>query len=816
MIKNYFISTYRNLWRNKLSTLINITGLTVSIACCIVIYVFIKNEKTFDNFHTKADRIYRIVYEEKTDHGTDYNGSSNFALANALRNDFPNLESVTQIYMYNNGIIQVANSKGERKIFEEDQITYADDLFFKTFNFPLIAGSTNKLLSNPDEVVLSRKIALKYFGNHDKIPFADLIGKVILINKNPYHIAAIMEDMPGNTNFSSHMLLPFKNFERSNPKLVNNWQENFSRSHTFVTLPIGYSSTQFENGLSSFKNKYLDKETAARETYHVQPLSSVHTDSKYEGTYYSTPSILIIAFVIMGIVILLTACINFINLATAQSFNRAKEIGIRKTLGSKNNEIIFRFMGETMIIIIFASGIAVFLANWFLNSFNNYLSFIIEINLHTDFSVFYFLVPLAIIITFLAGFYPAKMMSRFQPVEALKGILNSKNVGFSSKFSYRKALIVSQFVVTQLLILGTIIVASQMNFFYNKDLGYRKENVLTVEIPNNNEQKLSLFRDRLLTQPQIEKVSFNSGPPTSSDRSTSDFRLPSSPKAENIRSERKFVDENYLSTFKIKLLAGRDLLASDKVLAKDSTKSYNVLLNNVASNQLGFKNPIEAIGKTIIINDKDNATIIGVTDNFYNNSLQKNISPVILFNSKDWVAMATISMSAATSINTYNFIKNSWEKIYPDNFFKSMALSDYFRNKAFYVMEDIMYEGFKVFSLLSIIIGCMGLYGLVVFLATKRQKEIGIRKVLGASAKTIIQMFVKEFAMLITIAFLIASPLGYFAMNTWLETFTNRITLNPVYFIFAFIISLIIAGFTVSFQCFKAAMSNPVKSLKSE
>jgi ABC-type antimicrobial peptide transport system permease subunit len=355
-----------------------------------------------------------------------------------------------------------------------------------------------------------------------------------------------------------------------------------------------------------------------------------------------------------------------------------------------------------------------------------------------------------------------------------------------------------------------------MNYFYSRDLGYKKDGILTVDIPENDEKKLALFRNQLLSQPLIEDVSFNSGPPTSATNSYGDFRRKDMTEKEKIGMERKFVDPGYLTTYDIKLLAGRNLYESDKIKLNDSANSYNVVVNKKAITSLGFKNASSALNQTVVINERDNATIVGITEDFQNVSLQRNLEPVVLFYGTNWVGMAAIKLNDTRAANALPFIKKSWQDIFPDYFYKAQPLSDYFKYRAFYIIEDIMFQGFKIFVVLSILIGCLGLYGLVSFLAVQRQKEIGIRKVLGASTQGIVYLFSKEFAWLVLVAFLLAAPIGYIAMKSWLETFANRIEIKPVYFVIAFIMSLIIAAVTVSFKAIKAAIANPVNSLKSE
>ena len=815
MFKNYLVTVFRNMVRNKVNTVINITGMAISIACCIVIYVFVKHEKTFDSFQSKADRIYRLVADSKGTEGVFFQGYTNFAAASALRNDFPDLETVTQVYTNNNAIVAITEPGAERKMFQENEMTFVDEEFLKTFDFKLLAGNRESILKSPDEVVLTKKLADKFFGNSYNDRYNELIGKSIVVNKLPYKISGILKDIPRNTNITFRMLLPIKVFFRENKNLVNNWKETYSASYTFITLPKNYSPARFDAALVPFKNKYLDKEDAAQQTYHIQPLSEVHTDEKYGGTLYATPSILIIAFIIMGVIVLVTACINFINLATAQSLKRAKEIGIRKTLGSRNWQLLVQFMSETMLVVVIAAGLAIFLADRFLDAFNQYLSFIVDIGLHIDRTIIVFLSTLILVITFLAGYYPARVMAGYQPIQALKQGIKAKNTGFGNRFSLRKVLVVTQFTFSQFLIIGTIIVATQMKFFHNRNLGYRKEGILTLKMPENDPQKLSVFRNQVMSQAGVYNVSFNSGPPTSASNGYGDISRKENVK-ERFSMERKFVDPYYLSTFDIGLVAGRNLQESDKVLLSDTSKTYNALVNEKTIQTLGFKNPVEALGQQVVVNQNERVTIVGVTKNFHNVPLQRDVENCLLFYGTNWRDMASIHMRFDNAPDKLSFIKNTWQSLYPDYVFKASTLDDYIHDSAFYVMEDIMYQAFKVFVVLSIFIGCLGLYGLVSFLSIQRQKEIGIRKVLGASSKVIVYLFSKEFVWLVVIGFLIAAPLGYLAMDSWLQNFNNRITLTAGYFMIAFAASLLIAAATIGVQAFKAANANPVKSLKTE
>ncbi len=446
----------------------------------------------------------------------------------------------------------------------------------------------------------------------------------------------------------------------------------------------------------------------------------------------------------------------------------------------------------------------------------------IDFGLTLDISILYFLIGLSVLITLLAGYYPARILSGFHPIEALKQTISQKSTGFSGHFSLRKTLVVTQFVISQLLIIGTIIVALQMRYFHNRDLGFAQEGISITFIPNGKDtQKKEVFRNELKSQSGIQNVSFNSGPPTSGSNSWTNIRA-TSKNTDKFNIERKHTDLEYLSVYEINLLAGRNLRQEDKV-AEDSTgyvKKYNAILNEKAIIALGYATPEEAIGEKIITDFSDGegseGTIIGVTHDFANAPLQEEIHPCMMVYSDQMHHIAAIKFNPEQEKALTAVIQQAWENLYPDNFFQLMLLDEYFEDNAFYVIEDIMYQGFKIFSFLAIFIGCLGLYGLVSYLSLQRQKEIGIRKVLGATVSEIIYLFSKEFTLLVLVAFFIAAPIGYFAMKSWLASFAHSIDIHWSYFMLALLASLCIALVTVGYKSVKAAVANPVESLKSE
>ncbi len=816
MFKNYLITTLRNFRRNSFSTVINILGLTLSLACCIFIYAFIKHEHSFDTWHEKADRTFRVVSQYKGENGISYNGGVPFPMAESFQDEFAEIESATRVVMGQNVNVKVDKESGTPAIFEEDNAVYVDEYFLQTFDYKLLAGQPTGLLSKPDEVVLTQELADKFFGKEVKEDYQQLLGQTIVIEQRPYQISGILEDAPRNTNVTFRMLMSMQDYIQRNDNWIYDWNQGSSDWATFVTLPKGYDPTELENRLGMLVEKNYTEDRAARRSYHLQPLPEVHTDERYGGTMYATPSILIIAFVTMAIIVLLTACINFINLSTAQSVKRAKEIGIRKALGSRKRQIVLQFMGETFIIAAVASLLAVVIAGEFADAFNQFLLVVLDYGLALDASVIYFLVGLVLMVTLLAGYYPARILAGFKPTEALKQSMTAKNTGFAGKFSLRKTLVVTQFVISQLLIIGTIVVSSQMSFVRESDLGFATDDIAVVFIPQKEEQNLDTFRDKIVAQAAVTDVSFCTGPPMSGSNSWTGIRNPAQGEDQRFGIERKRVDPQYLSVFDIELVAGRNLREEDRVLPADSSDEYNVLLNKKAVTKLGFTNIEDAIGETMITYGEQKATIIGVVEDFFNAPLQDEIHPVMLHSQGESVWMAAVKMATPQPVQQLTAVEESWKEIYPDYYYSAMSLDEYFEYGAFYVIEDVMYQGFRLFAFLSIIIGCLGLYGLVSYLALQRRKEIGVRKTLGATVSHILYLFTKEFAWLVLLAFVIAAPLGYFAMQAWLETFVYKIPLGIGYFVLALVASMLIALVTVGYKSLRAATANPVDSLRNE
>ncbi|WKN41007.1 ABC transporter permease [Tunicatimonas pelagia] len=813
MLRNYLTIALRTLTRNRVTTVINLVGLSVGMACCVVVYVMVKHEYTYDNFHTNADRIYRVVTQTQEPSGIDYDGSVCFPMAEALRENFPTVENATQVYARSTGVIKRWNDEGEENRHQAYHLAYADAHFLETFSYPLLAGHRPSLLKTPDEVVLTRVLADRVFGNEYQDRYDELIGQTLEINQRSYRVSGILEDVPDNTNVYFHLLLPMEVFMAENPGWTSNWKSVPYASNAFLTLPEGYNSKQLETALNQIKHNYLDEDLAERRTYYLQALSDIHTEAQYNGTFFATPKPLLLALISMGLIVLVAGGINFINLSTAQAIRRAKEIGIRKTLGSRKRQLVFQFLGETALLCTFAALLAVGLADWFLVAANQYmapLSRYVPMTFELDTTIVYFLIALGTIITVVAGYYPSRVLASYQPVQALKQSVRAVNVGFKSKFSLRKALVVVQFTIAQFLLLGTIVVATQMDFFREQDMGFAQEGIMVVNLPNRDRTPREQFRQELQNIASVEQVAFCSSTPTSRNKNFNEVYATAFGSAEKYQMEQKIIDPNYVSLFELSVVTGRNLQENDYV--PDSVTHQKVLLNETAVKTLGFTNPEEAIGQLIKYNNKQ-ATVVGVLRDFVNNTLKEEIHPTYFYYG-DGLREATVKIAGTSVAPTLQTIQKMWESLYTEAFFHYEFMDDYLA--ILYTLEDTLYRFFRIMAGLALIIGCLGLYGLVSFLALHRQKEISIRKTLGATVQQILYRFVREFTTLVLLAFGVAAPLGYLAMRAWLNTFAYRIDLHLGYFMVTFLAAIAIAWLTVGFRSIRAAVANPVDSLRNE
>ncbi|HTQ66177.1 MAG TPA: ABC transporter permease [Puia sp.] len=803
MLKNYFKTAFRNLLRNKSFTIINVLGLTIGIASCLLIFLVIQFELSFDSFHQKKDRIFRVVTKFNRAGVLDYTSGVSRPVPIAMREEFPQLETAGAISGSNGNQITVLDNQSPQKKYKEPNIFYAEPQVFDILDTRWLAGNARSALSSPNSVVLSKTTAEKYFGD-----WKQAIGKLIMHeNMETLKVTGIIDDMPLNSDFPFCVVISYKTSNEANSK---DWGSTSSDFSCMILLKPNVSPEQISRLLPAFRSKHANDDNGNIKTsYLIQPLNEIHFDSRFGNYNERTFSReLITSLSLIGLFLLIIACVNFINLATAQAVNRAKEVGVRKVLGSSRRQLVSQFLGETFLITIFSIAIAC-LVSWFVLP---YLSSLLDIQLTYASiqlsKIILFLSIIAVSVTFLSGFYPAVILSGFNPVNAIKNKISSKSIG---GISLRRALVIFQFVIAQTLIIGTLVVISQMDYFRNASMGFDKNAIVNVPIPGDADSaahaKINLLREELLNYPGIRNVSFSFTPPANDGDWTSDFTFNKSPEQTSFEPSLKWADADFLKTYNLQLVAGRFYVQSDTV--------NEFVVNETLVKKLGIKNPEDILGKEISFwNRRIHAPVVGVIRDFHSNSLRDPIVPVVLGCLKRKYQTVGIKIQENKAQQVLAFIEKTWNRNFPNYVYEYKFLDE--KIKHFYDQENQLSQLYKIFAAIAIFISCLGLYGLVSFMAIQRTKEVGIRKVLGASVSNIVYLFSKEFTILISIAFLIAAPLAYYFMQHWLDNFAFRIKLGIEFFILAIIGSIVIAWITVGYKAVRAAVANPVKSLRTE
>jgi predicted permease len=802
MLKNYFKTAFRNFQRNKSYALINTLGLAVGIAACFLIFLVVQFESSFDNFHLKKNSIYRVGTEFHNQDGVSYSAGVAFPVANGLRLDFPQIKKVASIYR-NGGQITIEDPGNQEKKLQEDNFYYAEPQFFNIFNFPFLSGDAKTALNDPNSAVLTQATAEKYFGN-----WKNAIGKTIKYdNKTLFTVKGILQNVPHNSDFPLSVVVAYSALENTGVKNnLNDWVSTFGQAYTFVVLPPDLPVNKFNAELKSFAKKHKPAEYAS-DSFIAQPLTEIHYDDRFGNFSDHTFShSLINVLSLIGIFLIVIACVNFINLATAQAVNRAKEVGVRKVLGSNRAQLAIQFLAETVLIVFVALLLATGIASITLPYLNHLLQVQMTMSFIANPAVILFVIATAILVTLLSGIYPAIILSGFNPITALKSKVTAKMVG---GISLRRALVVLQFVIAQVLIIGMFVVVSQMNFFRNASLGFDKAAIVNVPVPGDsiNHSKIDYLRNQLLANPNIKEVSFSFGSPSSDGNWNSDFKFNHSAKSTNFSANLKWADPDYFKTYHLQFVAGRPYYPSDTV--------REFVVNETLLKKLGITNPQDALGKQIDFWDGGKVgNIVGVIKDFNSYSLREPVAPVVLSTWKAVYQTINIKIKPGTQKAVLPFIEKLWTSAYPDYVYDYKFLDKTIEN--FYKQEDQLSQLYTIFAGIAIFISCLGLYGLVSFMSAQRTKEVGIRKVLGASAQSIIYLLSKELTVLILIAFAISAPIAWYIMHQWLQNYTYRIPLGASIFILAIVSSVVIAWITVAYRAIKAAMANPVKSLRTE
>lgn len=793
MFGNYLKTAWRSLFKHKAYAFINVLGLTLGIASCLVIFLVVRHELGYDKFHTKADRIYRVTLN-----AIDFNPCVSMAVAPALRNEFPELEQVSQVWYQHSGLVTVGKTK-----YEEKGFAFADQHFSSVFDYRWLEGDHRTALAEPNTIVLTESLAHKYFGANEAM------GQVIkLQNTYSLKVTGIIQDVPGNTHLPFNFLVSFETVrrERTDAGALSSFYWISDGSFAYIVVPQNLDVKRIRNRMPLFIEKHWGKDIAKEARLLLQPLTDIHFDQRYLNNTisYTTSRETYYALAAVAGLIIIIACINFINLSTAQAVKRAKEVGVRKVLGSTRSQLIAQFLGETTLMVVTAVLSGLLITALFLPQAANRLGIPVNMGQLVQWPVILMILAITFLMIMLAGLYPAFVQSAFMPTAYLKGNRSVSNMGLT----LRKGLVVVQFAISQIMIIGTLVIAFQMDFFKNRDLGFNKEAVISFSIPDQN--KSGVLRQRLQEEAGIKEISLSSGAPVFNSYFTS-FISPESGMTKDDVTEIKFIDERYTDMFMLKMLAGAPV---KRTYASEDDTVYNVVVNETMIHKLGIQEARLAPGRQFTMNGNWHATITGVVQDFQSESRHKKIRPCVLLYRPDNFYMASVKLQPAGINKTIDNINKIWSGLFPEGLFSYEFIDDHIA--AWYRQEQKEYTAFKLFSAVAILIGCLGLYGLVAFAAARRTKEVGIRKALGASVADIVFLFSKEFVVLIMIAFAIAAPLAFFIMHNWLHNFAYQINIGIPIFVISLLSSFAIAAGTITYRTIRAATINPVRSLRTE
>jgi predicted permease len=797
MLRNYLKTAIRNLLRQKSISIINLAGLTLGITSSLVLFLMVAYMSSYDSFVKKRDRIYRVVNQSQGNNGTDYQAGVPTVLPGAFRNDFPEAEEVLFISNGSTDLVIIPQRNGELKKIQEEQIAFTEPGYFKLFDRAIILGIAAQAIDEPNEAIISTTLAKKYFGKEDAI------GEVLKYEDAEYSIKAVMEDAPSNTDFPFNLLLSYSTIKKQREE--EGWNSIWSGEQCYFLLREGESIAKVDNRLPAFTKKYIGADDPDKTEFITQPLTEMHFDERFDTYSSNTVSrTTLVAFSVIALILIVTASINFINLSTAEAIKRSKEVGVRKSLGSTRGQLVLQFLGETTLVTVVAVLLSLALTQFALAFINPFMEMKLVLDFAADTTLWIYIVSVTVLVSVFSGLYPAFVVSGFKPTQALKNLISNRN---SSGYVLRKGLVVMQFFISQLLIIGTIVIIGQMKYYQSKDLGFAKDAILVVPIPEKEKPsasgKMRTLREDMARIPGVELASLCSAPPSSGNVSGTNFHLQGSD--QEYSTQVKQVDGNYIDLYKLHLLEGQNIA--------DLDTATGFVINEKLAHIAGFANPGDMVGKVIHLWGKD-YPVVGIVKDFHTVSLRSPIEATVLFNRISGYENLALKVKMSEAQNIIAQLKTKWEAAYPEHLFEYQFLDENIRE--FYDGEQRMSILLSVFTSMAIFIGCLGLFGLATFMANQKTKEIGVRKVLGASVESIIMMFSKEYLKLILLGFVLAAPVGWFFMGKFLDEFAYKIEVGPQVFILTLGITLLIAIVTVGYRSFRAATVNPVSSLRSE
>ncbi|HEY5825678.1 MAG TPA: ABC transporter permease [Cyclobacteriaceae bacterium] len=810
---NNFSFILRRFSRQKLNTFLHVIGLTLGISTCLLIGLFIRYEMSFDSYHKKADRIYRVNQVWVEFGKKEFHYSTPFPLADQIRKDITDLENVTKVHHPWNAIVEITPEKR----FKEDRVMMTDPEFLDVFDVEVIKGKGHETLRTPYQALLTESLAKKYYGTENPV------GKVFKY-KDQFDITVggVIKDFPGNMHLPASLLLSFSNDEKYVGTSFTHYG-SVSGGSTFIVLKEGTKPTKaLTAGLQGIYDRTVNKEPwmqkDSRSELELQPLSDIHFNSKYAGGGNWVQAInnkWLWFFGSVGLAVLLLACINFINLSTAQALTRAKEVGVRKSIGAGKFQLIVQFLQEALMLVSVAAVLGVVIVKLALPYINNLAEKQITFHLLNSIGLMGALLLGILITALLAGLYPAWLITKFQPANTLKPGAVSKG---PQSTLLRKGLVVTQFSISVCLLIALLIIGQQMDYFRNRNLGFDKDNVVLVSIPDKKQQQV--FMNEISRIPQIKDVALSTSPPSGEGHWGTLMSTKGQDDPERKGVSLLIADENYSKLYGFKLKAGRFATFSDTNAVSESVPAgkrfAKVVVNEKLVRELKYASNEAAIGQKFWIGMNEwTADIVGVVEDFNLSSLHEAIKPMLITQFDPFYDKANIKIRAGANVpETMALLTNAWKKAFPKGVFEYSFLDQ--RIEAQYKTESRLFDLFKIFSALAMLISCLGLWGLVAFAAEQRVKEIGIRKVLGASVPNLVGLLTKDFIILVAIAIVIASPLAYWGMHSWLKEFAFRIDIGWMVFAVSAAAALLIAVLTVSVQAIRAAISNPVKSLRSE
>jgi putative ABC transport system permease protein len=798
MFKNYFKIAVRNLIRHKTFSFINIAGLALGIAGSLLMFVYVINELSYENFHQNKDQICRVAIQFGQSESSMKLAGVMPALGPALVEELPEVLNAVRFIRDTKATIEY----GEKE-FREQRFFFADPSVFDVFTFPLLGGEPKEVLKDPFHIVISEAMAYKYFGSEQAV------GKLLRYkDQYEFQVSGIMKNIPANTHLKCDFIASYSSLETI-AKVEQPWNQ-FGQDYTYLLLQDDFSSSNLKEKIMFILQKNTNEQFASMFLFYIQPLDDIYLTSKMMGELDRTGNVTYVyLFSSLAILVLLIACLNFMNLSTARSFHRVKEIGLRKVLGAKRLQLVKQFLGEALIVTAIALVFSLLLFELFFPSLNRFLETKLVVDYYHNLNFYLILIGIIVFVGLVAGLYPALFLSRYKPVDSLKG---GFNYGSGSSV-FRKSLVVIQFMISIFLIIGTFIVYNQLHFMRETDLGFNKENVVLISFhgsAQDMDNKYLALKNEFSKNSQVISVAGANMVPGLHNKEQQGIRLKDMQPDEMIMARFISIDYEYVQTLGLEIKQGRNF---SEAFSTDASSS--IIINEKAAKSFNLADPV---GYEIILPSRTGEIrllkVIGVVKDFHIESLHNNIEPILLYINPNRFYTIALRIQPTNTQQTIQYLESVWKKLIPGQSFNYTFLDDTYN--MLYNSEEKAGQMVTIFSFLAIYIACMGLFGLAAFTAEQRTKEIGVRKVLGASVSNIVQLLSKEFVKWVILANIIAWPLAWFVLNKWLENFAYRIDVSWWVFFLSGAIALFIALFTVSTQAIKAAIANPVDALKYE